>query len=231
MVLYNDPTWGRSQVIGSRTTGPMYRSRRLFKKSRRPATTAKVARMINNRAEKKYHDIVFTGPVTNLTTVTDLVPIPQSNPGATDTTRIGDKIRILSMKWVGQAQLVAGDIAGVLRMIIFQWHPDDTFQVPTLTDVLQYNDYNSPYNHDRGTNFSIIYDKTTAYNFQGVSNRVLKGRLAIRKFKFCKQNISYTAATINGLNKFYMIMTSDLQIGINNGIGTEGTLRVTFTDS
>jgi len=235
MVVYNDPVWGRSQVIGSRTTGPRYRSSR-FIRNRTLGSTARTASIANkvvlNNQEKSYFETPFPTAFTTVASINDITLIPQ---GDTDTNRRGDKLKLLSLKWNGEfilAPVANVPLNGLVRIIFFQWHPDTTYRIPLVGDILSgAATFSSHYNHDQGSNYSIFYDRSFIVSQNTSLAKIVRGRISFKKkkgmMKFVKRTIKYDAATTSGSDHIFVLAIADN----NAGNGINAPIRIIYTDS
>lgn len=211
-----------------------YRRRPLLRRTgartfnRAMARTAQ--RVINNNLEKKYQDLAYNINVDNTgSSIQDLTSI---NAGMADSSqRIGDKIRLLSLKF--RLQLSAADSTNYFRIILFQWHPDNANTTPIVTSILQNATYSSYYNHDEGSQFSVFYDKQYALDTQGNATRVLDWTFRFNskspKMKWIKKNVKYNGSTLQGSDHLYYLFISDSGTTPNPNIS--GSSRLVYTDA
>lgn len=168
--------------------------------------------------------------------------------GITDNERIGD-----GLKWSGAMLLhlevraslasatLPGDGFNTIRMVILQWHPNST---PTVSNILLLGptgqvDINSHYNHDTRQQYKILHDKNYVMingspssalsqnpnlQYQGVQNH----RYTI-SLKRATKKVQYTAGTLTGTNRFYMILVSDSSVTPYPSI--QFSTKIFYTDS
>lgn len=209
-----------------------FRRRSSFRRSSRPmrkmvARTAQ--RVINNNLEKKYQDLSFNATIpSDGSAIQKLTSITQ---GTGDSSRIGDKIRVLS--WKCRFQFVAADTTNAVRMILFQWHPDDNVSTPILGNILQQINYTSYYNHDQGNLFSVFFDKTYTLQSSDMANRVTTQTYRFGKktgkMRWIKQNIKFNGNTPTGSDNLYCIFVSDSTAGPHPTVN--GSSRLVYTDA
>jgi len=204
---------------------------------------AKVAtQVVLRNQEKKYLDTVmqdnFPLGITNNAQFVDLTIIAQSTTTASDTTRVGDKIRLIELMWNIQFEFdpASADLNSAVRMIIFQWKPNNNIYDPSssILTLLNYDDYSSPLNHDNGNQFRVLYDKTHVVCKNGQSTVMeTKRRSFVNKTKSTKyisQNCDYIAGTGKGANHLYLMLISDDPFA-TSFTGIHGYARVVWTDS
>lgn len=160
---------------------------------------------LNNNAETKFwlfND--WSGGVSSTTTIGigDMSLIPQETSSATDSVRVGDEVRVSSIQF--RYYLTCADTTNVIRLILFQWHQDDT---PAGSDILGSTSQplTSPYRKDTKGHYTILWDKT--HHLTLGNNSVVGGKGFIsRGFK---RKIRYDAATTTGQGKFFLLNVSD----------------------
>lgn len=195
-------------------------------------------RVVNSNLEKKYHDVNGSANLGDLNSgyyIRDLTEITQGTSDASQ--RIGDKIKCLSQKFRVQLALApAGDLVNYVRIILFQWHPQN-ITTPVPSDILQTTNPYSFYEHDRGTNFSVYFDKTYTLSSTGTSSRILNWTFRLGKKRgrgprrFVKSTIKYTGGGSNngGLDHLYMLAWSNDTTGAVPALGY--AYRMTYTDA
>lgn len=193
-------------------------ARRHFSKRPSKQFTAKVKKVINKVAEKKYFTVIQPSVgVDNTGAFAQLGAVTQ---GDTDTTRDGDQLYIRSLQVKGQ--VTAGDTTNLLRVIIFQWFLPTT---PTATDLLLSNVVDSPWNHDNRYLFKVVVDKS--YSLATASNaaQTINWRIS----KGFKRKCQFNGGTTIGTNKFWIFTISDSG-GVPNPSVSYYT-KLNFTDS
>jgi len=100
------------------------------------------------------------GSVAKLTTVTQ---------GATQVTRVGDRLRKRQLDFKYQLQvgavglIAAADQYNTVRVIVFQWLMDDGLAAPVVANILTTTPTNKSlamYNFDTDHDYKILYDRT-----------------------------------------------------------------------
>jgi len=170
-------------------------------------------RVYNKRTELKYF---MTGASASIPTVggsiVDLTAIPQS---VSDTDCTGDSLwlRNISLRAFTALNVVA-NLAGSVRIVLFQWFDDTTPTVSVILNAGAINPMVAPYNHDTNQKFSILYDATV-----GVSSGNLYDSYTNCLVKPTKGRVDYSNGTTTGVNKVYMLFVTD----------TATTLSFTYT--
>lgn len=166
--------------------------------------------------------------------------------GTTDVTRIGDQIT-----WAGHVDLklrilnstgVGADDYNTTRVILFQWHPNST---PADTDILLVGpsgvtDVYSQYNHDRRTEYCIVFDRTyvtagpglaaTAPFGAGSLTQVHTYKIPLKGIhgSYFQKKVQYVGAGITGTNRFYLMFASDSAVAPHPVF--TGSSKVVFRD-
>lgn len=188
-----------------------YSRRRNFRRSSRStrgvATKQYVKKQIHKLSETKYFDALFSANVDSTGTVADMTNIPQ---GTTDSTRIGDKITLRGS--ILRLKISVSDAFNFIRVILFQWYPNTLLSVPTVGTILfdtttADRAITSPYVHDYQNQFKVISDKV----YRGVldDSNMIAFRVMKPYMKYVKKTINFSAASVNGSNKLYMMAISD----------------------
>lgn len=189
---------------------PRRRTKKVFKSKTAAKSVRKIVKkMINKEIESKHIDASVANTVSGPTgLLTDLTLIGQ---GTGDQTRIGDKLKPVSLEIRGQLLGNTAIDRNLLRMIVFQWHPNSASPVPVSSDILLYtasaaNAVLSPYQWDTRQNFTILSDKT--YQLQGSASSDDYHTYFHLKLS-PKRVISFNAGGTTGLNKIYVLCVSD----------------------
>lgn len=157
--------------------------------------------------EKKYlvrdtGGYVAVGIFGNLTKLSD---VPQ---GDTSLTRDGSQLSIRSLEF--DFTIYSSGIDNTIRIIIFQWFPDDTV-APIVTDILTSPAgsflTNAYYNHDNRFNYRILYDKR--FSFSTIAGPMYKPAQRIMIGKFPRRRIQFQNVGVNGSCHIYSITVSD----------------------
>lgn len=184
-------------------------------------------RVYNRNAEHKYIDTQFTQSLTP-SAITQLTRIQS---GTDDITRVGDKVRLSTLRIRGQ--ILAADATNAVRMVLFQWHPNTVAQVPSLAGLFQDpGNYNSFYQHDTGANFSVFYDKTYYLSANGTASIMFNKsfRLWSKKgrMRWVRQNLKFVGSSNDALDHLYILWFSDSNAAPSPGV--QWYSRVSYTD-
>jgi len=158
----------------------------------------RVERVIQGEAEHKFGDY-HQGVVTIVPATTQVKAFTQYPAvGAPYNGRIGDKIRVVSLK--SRIWLTAGDAYNRVRLTIFAWSQGSSGATPpTAADV--YEDASSSpnalvsyFNTDRlrAKNVKIMWDKTFAFNPPNGTNQMVKLQNVFFKMN---RNMAFDSAT------------------------------------
>lgn len=214
---------------------PLPRNTMLVRKKQMLNRTQKrqVRSIVNSNLEKKYFDTLLSGTVSTTAQISKLTTIPT---GTTDSTRVGDKVKMLSLNL--RFLFGAADATNVCRFIIFQWHLNDG-TAPVVTDILNNTGvtdvFMAYYNHDQGKNFTVLCDKMIISCLNASNANVwFKWRHSFnrkRKLsdKFVKNTIKFIAAANTGMDHIYMLIVSDSSALTHPGYNLDS--RVTYTDA
>lgn len=172
-------------------------------------TALQVKSLVN--AEHKYHDtnVGLTTP-TSSSIIQVLNSLAQ---GTTDSTRIGDSIKMtsLNVNFDAYHNFNSSSPTQNLRIIIFIWKKPST--APTLDDILAPSSaasdrYLAPKNYDKRFWSKILYDKTFKLNEGGSSSAGYKIHLDFSKYKKYA-HVQYAAASSSiDNNGLYMLTIS-----------------------
>lgn len=139
-----------------------------------------------------------------ITSVTDI------SLGQTDNTRIGNHVHMKNLN--GRVTILNADATNVIRVIIFKWKENDTFNVPTAAQVLANGpsggpDVYSTYNRDSPGNYTIIKD----FFFVGNGNSAASNLIQKKEFKvkLSGKTQFYSDVGTSGTNKYYIMYQSD----------------------
>lgn len=182
---------------------------RLKKKS----LTKTIKDVIEKQTEAKFadSDVTVSAPIDWTGTILPLTNVIQNT---TDTGRIGDKIKPLSILWniliQWNGSVTAGTSINVVRIIIFRWKPFFADVAPTPGKILQLvgqiNTPHSPLAHDGRNQFNVIIDKTIVFDVVNSITRVVKGSKKLKGDHFIRYK---AASTTNSSNGLYIMYISD----------------------
>lgn len=185
---------------------------------------AELKKNIETKYSNQNHSLVS---VDNTGVIYDLTPIPQ---GTQDIQRIGDEITVKSLQV--RLNAIAGDVTNFLRMVIFQWIPNDA-NPPTVANILNGQGgtvalVSAYYQNDTlGNNYIVLYDKV--FTMSQTGNTAAISRNLYCPMKYAKKRVQFNAATTEGQNKFYVILVSDSAAASH--VGIDLVTRMTFSDA
>jgi hypothetical protein len=154
------------------------------KNRRQVATKEYVHKLLKSTEEEKIYDV---------DSLSNWTPYPQNAPlvddiskpsqGPEDTKRIGDKLRMLSLRFKYYCRLAETDVGATsgtyanhtdepyipgVRVIVFQWGQETV--APSVGDILEHNTQDkvlySPWNYDKKAWYHVFYDKTHLMDFR-----------------------------------------------------------------
>lgn len=167
-----------------------------------------VRRLIARREELKTYVKGAVGVSnSNVATIISLSDIPL---GQTDNSRIGNHVHLKSIQ--GHLNFIAGDATNTMRCIIFKWKENDTFNTPTVGQLLASGptgaaDVFSTYNRDSPANYQIIADWFMVGS-TGTSSPFLIQKKQINK-KLTGKIQFYSDVGASGTNKIFLLALSD----------------------
>ncbi len=165
--------------------------------------------MSQRTRELKYKENIVSISQSATSTVSLLTQVAQ---GDTDTNRNGDQLMIHNVVLDVSAAIdgtVAPDNTNIVRMIVFQWHPQSGIStLPTATQILQdptTNPVLSSYNHDTRWNYSVILDYVFTLSIEG--SRVQQRKFVLTRIP--RRKLQFVGATTDGTNHLYILSVSD----------------------
>lgn len=173
-----------------------------------------VKRIAQSQAEKKCY---IESNNFGASTATTPEPIAEVAQGDLVSEREGNQINPAGLT-INYVPYSAAETAGVdekyniVRTIIFQWHPDNAADAPTLSEILSSTSYAyiSPYQCKQGqSKFTILHDSTQTLNqnYADVEKLGQVTKVFIPGKKMRKMQFSGTATT--GTNMLYLVIVSD----------------------
>lgn len=204
-------------------------SRRKSRKSRKQSVAHRALRLAKRALsvqEMKFLDIVTAVNGLNSTgTLLELNLVPQ---GLADTSRVGDSLRMESMKIHYILENVDSSIAHYARVIVFYDKPND---ISTSSQLLQHvatvQVINSAKQYDNRFNSNILYDRVHTLAAQGRQTSKSRTKKTIRIGKFT-QFVSGTTGIDTGALK--IIMFSEEPSPAAN-VNIDFTFRLKYKDS
>jgi hypothetical protein len=159
--------------------------------------------------DNKYVDIAQSGSISASGSI--LGGITNISQGISVSQRIGDSILCekLFMNYTINAQ--NSDIFSNCRIIVFQWHPNDTLAAPLVTSVLQSANIYSMYNWQLSNQYVICYD--TIHFMSGLatapSDSGNQGYFGTVNLSKIQKRVEFTAASTAGSNELFILAISD----------------------
>lgn len=175
-------------------------------------------------AEVKYLDnVIASSNVTNVATLGNVSAMAQ---GITDLTRIGDKAKMLSLRFSMTFRSIGAGLSQVIiRFLVFQWRENDFDVPPTVAIILQnQTNVNSMYNHDNGSRFRVLYDSKFTLDANGKSS-MERDKILLNFEK--KLRFSGGGVYANG-NLYYLYLSNAVAATYPT---VEGVFRLNYTDS
>lgn len=177
-------------------------------------------KVFQSMAEHKYHDKADLLTPNYSGIITDISAIAQ---GQTDTTRVGDKVILLSLQFKGVVTVpnpdIGTEIQQIIRVIYFIYKDDTTPVVGTIMESTgDPNAINSPFIHDRQVKRKVLYDKcftvkslgTIAGGYTALSKPIaVSAYIPLTKLKNKLNTIHYEGGGTTGVNKIWMLVISD----------------------
>lgn len=211
------------------------------------ATKKYVKKQLNALIERKFHLRTFTAeePSYDNPVMIDISAIVQDTTTSPDTGRNGDRVKVKSIKWLGNILGRSTNTVSIVRFVIFQWFGSDA-TAPTATDVIGVNNgamgANSAvyamYNHDKRHLFRVLYDKR--YKIGSTTDqevdyyKLFKGQINVglkAKKRLCRNHINYFAGGTDGQNKFYCLMISNWADASGTEPQVNCRFKLNFTDA
>lgn len=177
-------------------------------------TKRHLTKVLNQTLETKYKnnsDISGTNTINFNGNFTQL-----SNPaqGTGDTSRIGDSITLKGLRIRGTLAMdPASTVNNVVRLMIVQYHPDNSAQAPQTSDLLQASgsaiSVVSSFQHDESRKFRVLWNRTYALSLNEQSRyRYVDIRVPMKKIK---KKIQYLAGSAtSGFNQIYLFQISNV---------------------
>jgi len=184
--------------------------RNQFKKAatKKPlATKSYVKSMISREIETKYADTIGFGTVVSSAGTLSSNLISTTQGVADFGQRVGDRLKLKgSIEF--RAISAKGDTDQIMRMVVFQWKPNDALIAPSISSILRNGptgvpDWASLYVYDYSSQYTILYDKTFLWGADILYHHH-DYRIPIKLHQ-----VQYTAASTACSNGIYIIFLSD----------------------
>lgn len=186
--------------------GKTYRRGRTYygntKKRGGPLTLAQVKAVEKIRDKgmpKKYKDTISNNIDCDSTPVVTKIPMPAQ--GSTDDDRLGDRIRVSSVRCHLYTRFTNTNSAH--RFIVFQWLVDDGTTTPTAADIFEDTSkpLNSMYNVNGSSKYRILLDKRYA-NTSGVASSSKLHQYLLRP---AVAKVRFNEGATTGYGHFYIM--------------------------
>lgn len=167
-----------------------------------------VKRMIARHAEtKSFVKGALGTAVSNVATIVSLTDIPL---GQTDNSRIGNHVHLKGL--TANLQFIGGDATNTFRCIFFKWKENDTFNTPTVAQILANGPTGAPdvfstYNRDSPGNYTILRDFFLVQSNGTSAPQLIQKRQINMRLSGKAQFYSDVGTT--GTNKIYLLFQSD----------------------
>lgn len=197
-----------------------------------------VKTLIGRNLENKFFIANYTGSVS---TTPDLQPIAFPAQGTTDNNRIGDEIKMKSLRI--HLQILKNSAATTsfefVRFVIFQWRPSSQFLAPSAAQLFLTDpstgaiSYRSFYSVDTKAEYSILYDKTWTFNGLPLDlthqfNQYHNFNVSLRK---AAKNIQFHAALTTGSHQLYYYIIGATAAGAGNLPAFNMSSQLFYSDS
>lgn len=178
---------------------------RYQKKSLSPTQRKEVKKLVMAPMEKKnfpwfYQDL----DITDVHNISNITAIPQ---GDGEAERDGDSVKITGT--YGRGAIIVGDGFNMVRLTLIRWKCNGeptAAQIYDLTNIGTNGSMYSPFNHNYRDQFVVLQDKFINLDTYNPYKQVI--------IKAGPQpKTTYNAGAITGINKIYMILSSDSTVG------------------
>lgn len=157
--------------------------------------------------------------------------------GLTDSTRVGDNIKIEKLDVKMQLDANSTFRTGTVRVFMFQWHADNSISTPLNTDLFMasisgFTDSCSPPNEDnkKGKKWTMLYDKT--YSMCNVTaDSSIKNLRFSCPLKFARKKLQYVIGSGQGYDHIYIGMIADKPAVGTNSVLAAYTTRLYYRDA
>jgi len=184
------------------------------------ATKSYVRRALRKNLEVKYRSLEYSSTADTTGTFIDISVV---SPGTAVDNRIGDRYKPVSMKFNFATQLA--DLTNRMRMIIFQWHPNDNIDIPQVSELLITTagyETQAPINPNFKSQFTILRDQIITLDAAHV----------LRDYKFIvrpRRHVEFNNASNTGRNHIYLFLISDSAVATHPSYTV--TILNSFTDA
>jgi len=158
----------------------------------------------------KFVDVAQSVAVSNIGTI--LAPsMTNVSQGVGVSQRTGDTLFNKELFLNYNCVAINADIFSSLRVIVFQWKPNTSLVVPTVTDILQTANIFSMYDWQFSSQYTILYDKI--HNFAGVpaapsssGNQSYFGKIDISR---ASRRVEFSPGAVSASNELFILVISD----------------------
>lgn len=168
-----------------------------------------IKKQLNNAIELK-RQIHYVAAGVSVTAASSMIDIFNPTTGLTDSSRVGDSVRLASyaMNFVLSAD-VANTAAQACRIIIFQWNDDTT---PAQSDILESTlgsgNVTMVYKHDNLLNGKLHVLEDRLVTLSGTNDMKCKA-LRFTGSKALRKNVQFINGGTGGTNKVWLYYQSD----------------------
>jgi hypothetical protein len=179
-----------------------------------------VQKNFSKRVELKYYTFGAQPTVTSgAPVITSLSDIAQ---GDTDITRNGDRLNMirLELRYIMKVNLSNLIPANIVRVIIFQWLPNDGTAAPTVSNILTPDGFTgtftvlSAHNHDGRDMYRIVYDHCHVIVGTGTIYSQASGICVDKVVSLAAaiKHVQFNGSTTNATNKLFVLFLTDATV-------------------
>lgn len=197
----------------------VFRKRKFTKRRTNTGAVAKIAKKVywqqeSRSKESKFFD--FNQGSLAIPSTGTLQSISQIPSGTGVSQRIGTEVFIKGLYFNAKVEIVlpTDDYVNQVRVIIFQWLPDDGQEPPAITGgvsgLLETASFLAPYNNNNSDKYRILRDKQISLSREGPSTKYFKILLKFSKYRRFGVNMKpkWTTST-TGTGMIYVAFISD----------------------
>jgi len=172
------------------------------KRSSKLATKKYVKSQLSKEIELKWSHFERNDSVSDIGILVDYTQLTQ---GVDINQRIGNKIQPKSFKV--DIAFVPGDATNRIRMIAFQWHPNDATDTPSISELILHSTVGyitqGPLYPVYRSQYTLLKDKMIT--FSANTPTLIHKRFTLKPKKMC----TYNYGTTTGTNHIYIAFVSD----------------------
>jgi len=189
-------------------------NQRVNKNGSQKSLTRVVNQILDSKMEKKWISSDYSSTVSNAATLIDLTSISVGNNAIT---RVGANITVKSFEM--NCIFTLADTTNIIRMMIFEWIPSDTSDVPSSSELLLTSSsvlsQTLPYKPSR---FKILYDKNFVLD---TYHPILENKLKLK----LDHQVSYDLSVDTGSRHIYLYLQSDSGASAHPGVAYDAVLK------